>query len=177
MERDRYRLFCDLIDTFDEGCNLTEEYDSLLHDYNGVLLYQAESQVIKMIGNQKGITAAEIARQMKKTDSACSQLVSRLRKKGWVVQRRNEDNNREYHLYLTREGEQIYQKHREFEEKCYKRTFHELDPFTDLELKTYIEIQKRMNSTFRQDVKESRQLEKRAATEQKSKSAGKGEQV
>ena len=103
----RYQLFMELIDEFDRGCDLTEEYDSLLHNYNGIILFQAESQMIKMIGNHPGITASEISKSFGKTGSASSQLIRKLKEKGWVRQERNEVNNRLYNLYLTDEGSAI----------------------------------------------------------------------
>ena len=106
-EKTRYKLFLDMINEIDEASGLIEEYDSQLHDYNGVILYQAESQFIKLIGNNPGISAAECARIFNKTVSACSQLVKKLKKKGWITQERNEQNNRGYNLYLTEEGKVI----------------------------------------------------------------------
>ena len=67
MKKEKYKLFQQLIEVFDEGCDLVEAYDSLLHDYNGVILFQAESQVIKIIGDHEGITGSEIAHMLKKT--------------------------------------------------------------------------------------------------------------
>ena len=131
MRKKRYQLFCELIDEFDRGCELTEEYDALLHDYNGVILFQAESQMIKMIGNNPGITASEISKKFHKTSSASSQLIRKLKKKGWVMQSRNDENNRVYNLYLTEEGNEIYKNHQQFENACYNRTYHELDEFTE----------------------------------------------
>ncbi len=160
MEKEniRYQLFCDIIHSFDEGCELTKEYDSLLHDYNGVVMFQAESQLIKTIGNHPGITASDISQLFKTTSSASSQLIRKLREKGWVIQERNENNRRIWNLYLTEEGKKIYQAHYNFESRCYMRTFHSLDHFTEEELETYLKIQKCINETFKIDVKESQQL-------------------
>ena len=112
----RYELYCQMLDSFDEGCRLVQEYDSVPHDYGAAILYQAESQIIHLVGHQPGITASEIAAAFHKTPSACSQLIRKLRKKGWLLQKRNHDNNREYQLYLTDEGkkiaEMIYERHR-----------------------------------------------------------------
>lgn len=155
----RYELFCKLIETFDRGCDLTEEYDTLLHDYNGEILFQAESQLIKAIGNHPGTTAAEISKLFHKTDSATSQLIRKLKKKEWVRQERNPVNNREYLLYLTEDGERIYKNHQEFETRCYMRSFHALDEFTEKDLKTYIRIQENLNAMFALDVQESREHE------------------
>ncbi len=158
MKDERYRLFIRLLETFDRGCSLTEEYDSLLHNYNGTLMYQAESQMIKIIGNHPGITAGEISQGMGKSGSASSQIIRKLKEKGWVRQERNEMNNRQYNLYLTEEGNAIYQDHRRFEERCYQRTFHSLDGFSEEELRVYMSIQEQINSTFQMDVEESRSL-------------------
>ena len=147
-----------LIDEFDQGCDLTEEYDALLHNYNGTILFQAESQMIKMIGNHPGITASEISKSFGKTGSASSQLICKLKEKGWVRQERNQENNRLYNLYLTESGSEIYENHRQFEERCYQRTFHSLDRFSDEDLNTYIAIQRHLNATFHMDVEESRNL-------------------
>lgn len=159
MEEKRYQLFCELIDVFDRGCDLTEEYDMLLHDYNGVILFQAESQMIKVIGDNPGITASEISKMFHKTSSASSQLIRKLKKKEWVTQVRNPENNREYNLYLTEEGTRIYKNHQQFENTCYRRTYHALDEFKEEELEVYIRIQKKINETFQLDVEESQKIE------------------
>lgn len=158
MENERYNLFVQLVEEFDCGCDLAEEYDALLHNYNGTILFQAESQMIKMIGDNPGITASEISKRFGKTGSASSQLIRKMKEKGWVRQERNPDNNRLYNLFLTEEGETIYQNHKQFEERCYQRTFHSLDEFTEEELRLYIAIQRCMNATFHLDVEESRKL-------------------
>ena len=157
-ENKRYELFCQMIDSFDDGCDLTNEYDAMLHNYNGVIMFQAESQLIKMIGNNPGITASELAQRSKKTNSACSQLIRKLKQKGWVIQKRNESNNRMWNLFLTEEGEQIYQAHYQFESRCYLRTFHSLEQFTEEELGIYLKIQNQINETFKIDIEESKEL-------------------
>lgn len=154
----RYELFCELLKTMDEGVDAIDEYDSLLHDYQGTILYQAESQIIKAVGDQPGITASELSREFHKTNSACSQLIRKLKKKEWIRQERNEKNNREYNLYLTDEGKVIYKKHEDFENACYERTYHMLDEISEEEMRTYIRIQNQLNRAFKLDVEESRQL-------------------
>lgn len=157
-KEDRYARVCGLLDVFDEGYDYVEEYNSLLHDYNGVVLYQAESQFIRKIGETPGITITELSEFFKKTKSACSQLMYRMKKKGFLYQERNRNNNREYNLYLTEDGEKLYQFHKEFEDRCYRRTAEMLDVFSDEELELYVRIQKKMNESFLLDVEESRNL-------------------
>lgn len=156
--KNRYLLFERMIEELDESYSLMHEYDSQLHDYNGVVLYQAESQLIKLIGNFPGISAAECAKKLKKTLSACSQLLKKLRMKGWIRQERNELNNRVYNLYLTDEGKEIYKNHRSFEADCYRRMYKLLDSFSEEEFKTYIRIQKQLNKAFHLDVEDGKVL-------------------
>ena len=154
----RYQSFCKAIDTLDDGVALINAYDALLHDYDGEKMYQAESQMIKAIGSHQGITAAQLAESFGKTASACSQLIRKLKAKGWVVQERNPDNSREYHLFLTDDGKTIFEKHRAFEENCYQRTFEMLASVTEEELQAYIRVQALLNKAFAMDVQESRTI-------------------
>lgn len=78
---ERYDLYCKLLYELDEGCRLIVNYDSVPHNYGSATLYQAESQIIHLVGHRPGITASEIAAIFKKTPSACSQLIRKLRKK------------------------------------------------------------------------------------------------
>lgn len=61
-EDGRFDAFCEMMEELDRGAYLMDEYDSLLHDYNGVVMFQAESQMIKAIGDSPGITAARLAK-------------------------------------------------------------------------------------------------------------------
>ena len=55
----------------------------------------------------EGITISEMAYRTKKTPSAYSQMIRKLRKKGLVEQTRNKENLREYMLNLTPDGKQM----------------------------------------------------------------------
>ena len=158
MKTEYFNKVCELLDVFDQGHGLVSEYDSLLHDYNGIILYQAESQFIRRVGDVPGITITELSIFFNKTKSACSQLMYRMKKKNLLMQVRNEHNNREYNLYLTDEGQQLYQFHKIFEEGCYRRTAEMLSSFTMEELEIYIKIQKKLNAAFLLDVEESREM-------------------
>lgn len=98
MNDPHFQKVCQLLDTFDEGCEYTNEYDAILHDYNGFILYQRESQFIRKVGDTPGITITELAEFFHKTKSACSQLMYRMKKKNLLEQTRNEHNTREYNL-------------------------------------------------------------------------------
>ncbi|MFR1786686.1 MAG: MarR family winged helix-turn-helix transcriptional regulator [Ruthenibacterium lactatiformans] len=86
---------------------------------------------------------------VRKTPSACSQLVRRLRDKGWVEQVRNTANNRQVMLRLTPAGEHVYRDHAAFDKQCQALTFRRLEGFTEAELATYLSIQRRINEPMR----------------------------
>ena len=157
-EDERFDAFCEMMEELDRGAYLMDEYDSLLHDYNGVVMFQAESQMIKAIGDSPGIPAARLAKKFGKSAGACSQLIRKLKSKEWVSQVRNRDNSREYNLILTEAGKDIYIKHRDFEEACYERTFRMLDEVSRTEMETYARIQRLLNKAFEIDVAESKEI-------------------
>lgn len=92
----RYGLYAELIDSFDEGCDLCSRYDSMPHQYGGEILYQSEMHFLQAVGDTPNITITVISQQLGKTKSACSQMVRKLIKKNLIVQERNQNNNREY---------------------------------------------------------------------------------
>lgn len=99
------------------------------HRYGAHILYQSEAHIIDLIGEHPEITVTELAAILKKTPSACSQIVRKLRAKGWVEQVRNAENNRIYNLYLTESGKQVYQAHTAFNQSCQEATFQLLSIF------------------------------------------------
>ena len=103
-----------------------------------------------------GITITELGTLLQKTPSACSQLVRRLRAKGWVEQTRNEENNRLYNLTLTESGMHIYRDHLQFAQSCQDIAFRLLSKFSTQELESHLQVQRRLIEAYRGDVMRSR---------------------
>lgn len=141
----------------DEAYDLMLEYDSLPHYYGSDVLYQAEAYIVNHIGHTPNITTTELAETLKKTPSACSQIVRKLIDKGLVVQTRNVKNKRVYNLTLTADGEKIYQEHIKFNEECQEITFRMLAEFSDEDLATYLRVQERINEAYVGDVQRSKE--------------------
>ena len=156
IEPNRYRLFLELLNSLDTAFQLMEEYDSFPHRYGGEILYQAESHTIQLIGRNPGVTVTALSQMMKKTPSACSQIIRKLIDKNWVTQNKNSQNNRENHLSLTEHGWIIFENHEKFDQDCYRRNCESLSSFTDEQLKTYLAIQEHINLSFREDIARSR---------------------
>lgn len=153
----RENILSQLWNTQDEAYELMAEYDSIPHTYGHTTLYQSEAYIVNWIGRMPDITITELAELLKKTPSACSQIVRRLIDKGLVRQERNEQNKRIYNLQLTPDGEKMYQDHIAFNEACQKITFGMLAEFTDAELETCLRVQRRINEAYQGDIRRSRE--------------------
>ena len=157
MARNRQELLKKVWDAQDEAYELMVEYDSLPHHYGEAILYQAEGEIIDLIAIHPGVTITDLGNILKKTASACSQIVRKLREKGWVEQTRNRENNRIYNLTLTQAGMKIYQEHQAFTQNCQDITFQLLEGFTEEELETHLRVQRKINEAYHGDVKRSRE--------------------
>lgn len=153
----REQILKEIWDAQDEAYELMVEYDSLPHHYGENILYQAEGEIIDLIAVHPGVTITDLGNILKKTASACSQIVRKLREKGFVEQTRNRDNNRVYNLTLTEAGMKIYQDHRAFTQNCQDITFARLSEFSEEELETHLRVQKKINEAYHGDVKRSRE--------------------
>ena len=156
MEHQRQALLRQIWAAQDEAYDLMYEYDSLPHQYGANTLYQSEAQIIDHIGEQPGITVTELAAVLKKTPSACSQIVRKLRAKGWVEQVRNAENNRIFNLYLTDSGQRVYQDHTSFNHRCQEATFRMLETFSTQELEHHLMVQRKLNEAYQEDVQHSK---------------------
>ncbi len=157
MDNTRGELLKRLWEAQDEAYDLMSEYDSLPHHYSEMVLYQAEAYIVGWIGRIPDITTSELAERLKKTPSACSQIIRKLIDKGMVTQTRNPRNKRLYNLRLTELGERVHRDHIAFNEYCQGITFEMLQEFSDEELAAHIKVQERINQAYQSDIARSRQ--------------------
>ena len=141
-----------------QAYDLMCEYDAMPHRYGACMLYQAQAHMIDLIAQYPDITAADLAVILRKTPSACSQTLRKLREKGLVEQLRNAANNRQYKLQLTESGQALYRDHAAFSADCQQRTFDRLAEFTEEELALYLRVQQRINEAYADDVRRSREV-------------------
>lgn len=141
-----------------QAYDLMCEYDAMPHRYGACMLYQAQAHMIDLIAQYPDITAADLAVILRKTPSACSQTLRKLREKGLVEQLRNSANNRQYKLQLTESGQALYRDHAAFSADCQQRTFDRLAEFTEEELALYLRVQQRINEAYADDVRRSREV-------------------
>ena len=157
MDGKREELLGQIWRAQDTAFDLMNEYDTLPHRYGENFLYQAEAHLIDLIAMHPDITITDISNILRKTPSACSQIVRKLRGKGWVEQIRNEANNRQINLRLTEEGRKVFEDHDAFDRECQEKTFRKLDGFTEEELAVALAVQQRINEAYQDDVRRSRE--------------------
>lgn len=159
-KNDLYQLIWHLQDV---AYDLMTEYDGIPHYYGDEFMYHTEGQVIDLIAQNPGITVTDIADITKKTTSACSQLVRKLKDRGCVEQIRNEKNNRKYNLLLTTAGKKIYEERKVFNQKCQNIMNGVLAEFSEEELKHHIMVQQKINEVYRGDIERSREAAEETA--------------
>lgn len=155
MSKKRDELLEQMWAAQDTAYDLMSEYDSQPHSYGENILYQAEAHLIDLIALNPDVTVTDLAGMVRKTPSACSQIVRKLRAKGWVEQVRNAANNRQMMLRLTPAGEHVYRDHAAFDRQCQALTFQRLEGFTEAELAAYLAIQQQINEAYADDVRRS----------------------
>lgn len=154
----RNDLYQSIWDLQDVAYDLMTEYDGIPHYYGDEFMYHTEGQVLDLIAQNPGITVTDIADITKKTTSACSQLVRKLKDRGCVEQIRNEKNNRKYNLTLTTAGEKVYEERKIFNQKCQKIMNSMLAEFSEEELKHHIRVQQKINEVYRGDIERSKEV-------------------
>lgn len=158
MPQNRLELLTKVWNSQDQAYDLMYEYDELPHRYGEYILYQAEAHIVDLIAVNPDITITDLAKIVRKSPSACSQTVRKLREKGLVNQERNSLNNRQFKLRLSEAGTKLYRAHAKFNDECKERTYQRLSEFTDAELDLYVKIQQRLNEAYADDVRRSREL-------------------
>ena len=91
------------------------------HTYCGETIYANEGRTLKMIGQNHGISQAELSKKMYRTSGASSLIVGNLVERGLVKREREKGNSRRYVLSLTEKGQAINEAHAAYDEECARR--------------------------------------------------------
>ncbi|MCK8605017.1 MarR family transcriptional regulator [Leuconostoc citreum] len=98
----------------DHFSHFMTEYENLKTDQHVIDGFNtAEVHTIVTIGKNKNISLHELASKRKISTSAASQLTSKLESRGIIKKQRLESNTKKSALYLTNEGQAIFEKHQE----------------------------------------------------------------
>ncbi len=81
---------------------------------DGMVFYRGEIHIVKMIGNEPGISASEIARRIDVTRAVVHKTLLKLDEKGVVRKLADPLDGKRVLLYLTAEGELAYAAHERY---------------------------------------------------------------
>ncbi|MFP4873645.1 MarR family winged helix-turn-helix transcriptional regulator [Mammaliicoccus sciuri] len=123
--------FLEAIDQLYKTSRLLNEYESRPRKYGTEdELYMVEAQVINLIGEKKVTNITDIAREMNRTNSSASQNITRLVKKGIVEKHKSVHSSREINIVLTKKGYEIFQYHKNLDDKEYRSYLNKLDAYS-----------------------------------------------
>lgn len=105
-----------------------------------VTLYRAEAHILEIVGNQPGISATDIVRQMGVTKGAVSQIIAKLRRKGLLRQEFDAGNMKVRRLYASDTGLEVLQAHQKAEESVVRQVLAELQSCGEGEVAAFTRV-------------------------------------
>lgn len=93
--------------------------------------------ILLLLWERDGVTITEISRKLFQEKGALSPVIKRLEQRGLITRKRNTDDERQLHLYLTEQGRQLEQSACDVPERVFCAT--QLEPNEALALKQTLE--------------------------------------
>lgn len=103
-------------------------------------LYHSERHMLDTIGDNPGMNITELAAAMGVTKGAISQVVKKLKDKGFIRRYKQKGNNKEVFIELTKSGGDFYREHKRINEETIRPLYQELGKHSDDKVKFLIEI-------------------------------------
>ena len=115
----------DILSSLDEKVDIVFQhqmlfslYRSIPRDYGmGFLMSEVDVHTLGYIQENPGILAKQIAEMIYRSKGTVSLSLTRLEEQGFLEQRVNPDKKSERNLYVTPAGEEVCNRHREFDRK------------------------------------------------------------
>jgi DNA-binding MarR family transcriptional regulator len=120
LMNDNIRTITELMLDFYRVVNKVNELEKKPYDFGiGEKLYPSEIHTIQAIGNNSGINVTALAQKLGITKGGVSQMISKLRKRGFIKKVRSMDNDKEVLLILTEKGQKAFSGHDKFHNDMY----------------------------------------------------------
>lgn len=87
-----------VINKIQQGRRIPRDYGA------GVSMTLLEAEMCALIAQQAGVTGSELSEQLGVTRSAMSQVITKLKGKGFVSEKASDSDAKRKHLYLTQRG-------------------------------------------------------------------------
>ena len=117
------------------------EHDSIPRDY-GVddKVYINEARTLNLIKENDGISTSELAALEKKSNSAISQKIKKLSKKGLVFVEQDKDDYKRLNIHLTKDGLNVCKKQMELDDIFFSKIFDEIDNWESIDYNKIIRV-------------------------------------
>ncbi|MBC2714220.1 MAG: MarR family transcriptional regulator [Desulfobacteraceae bacterium] len=110
----------ELIEKFYQLMNKFNELENMPYDFGiGETMYPSEIHTIDAIGKNSGINVTELAKTLCITKGAVSQMITKLKNRGFINKVRSVDNDKEVLLILTDKGKKAFDGHEQFHNAMY----------------------------------------------------------
>ncbi|WP_232697801.1 MarR family winged helix-turn-helix transcriptional regulator [Brevibacillus daliensis] len=118
------------------------DYIKTARDYGtGETINMMEVHTLTVIEENPGITVTEVALEWNRTKGAVSQIITKLEKRGLIIRKKEHDNAKNVHLYVTDRGEVLSKAHKDYDIKeltWADRTLHK--SFTSEEIDVFYKV-------------------------------------
>ena len=112
---DNMSIARELIEKFYRLMNKFKELENMPYEFStGETMYPSEIHTIEAIGKNSGINITELAKKLCITKGAVSQMITKLKNRGFINKVRSVDNDKEVLLILTNKGEKAFDGHEKF---------------------------------------------------------------
>ena len=101
-------------------------------------LYMREVHFVVAVGPDATPTMSEMAQKLNVTQSAVTQMVTRLEKKGYVQRTKSADDKRVTAVYLTEKGVDLYHQHIRYDLDKYESVSQKLQDMSNEDLEEFI---------------------------------------
>lgn len=117
---DKTQTVAELMMYFYRVVNKVNELEKMPYDFGvGEKLYPSEIHTIQAIGHNSGINVTSLAQKLGITKGGVSQMISKLKKRGFINKVRSMDNDKEVLLILTGKGQKAFNGHEKFHYDMY----------------------------------------------------------
>jgi DNA-binding MarR family transcriptional regulator len=117
---EKERKFKEIMRQFMKAMHQFSKMEETPMDFgSGDILFRSEIHTIEAIGHKEGLNVTELAAVLEITKGTVSQLVSKLARKGLVLKKKGDRNDKEITLELTPRGRKAFDGHQRFHREIY----------------------------------------------------------
>jgi DNA-binding MarR family transcriptional regulator len=118
--KDKMKTVTELMMQFYRVANKINALEKMPYDFGiGETLYPSEIHTIQAIGKSTGINVTALAQKLGITKGGVSQMISKLKKRGFINKVRSMENDKEVLLILTPKGQKAFDGHEKFHYDMY----------------------------------------------------------